>query len=89
MLDHLPHLLNLVTTYKILSHRFSSIHAHKRSPAMPTHVVVKREGSPNVLRWRIKEIGAENGPNMFSQLEAEIAKYNTSNMNKGGRASIQ
>ena len=34
-------------------------------------------------------MGAENGPNMFSQLEAEIAKYNASNMNKGGRTSLQ
>ena len=40
-------------------------------------------------KWRIEEMGAENGPNMFSQLEAEIERYNTSNLHKGGRAKLQ
>ena len=38
---------------------------------------------------QIEEMGAENGPNMFSQLEAEIAKYNASNLDEGGRARLQ
>ena len=40
-------------------------------------------------KWRIEERGTKNGPNMFSQIEAEIAKYNASNLDEGGRASLQ
>ena len=49
MLDHLPHLLNLVMTYQILSHRFSTIHAHKRSPAMPTQQSREKETPMYIL----------------------------------------
>ena len=39
-------------------------------------------------KGRIKEMGAENGLNMFSQYEVEIAKYNASNLDNMRRASL-
>lgn len=40
-------------------------------------------------KWRTMEMGAENGSNMFLQLEAEITDYNNSNSEKGGQAKLQ
>ncbi|XP_062503901.1 uncharacterized protein LOC134180732 [Corticium candelabrum] len=40
-------------------------------------------------QWRKKEMGEENGPDMFFQLQTEIDIYNENNQQQGGTAKLQ
>ncbi len=59
-------------------------------------LLADRAMNPNVKdysrfynEWRKNEMGEENGPGMFTQLQAEVEIYNKQNESRGGKAKIQ